>query len=145
MLRIVSIALLLPAVSLADSLPMSPNDVPVFYAMLGEKPVYHEAAFKAQQAFLIQTGFTPTYDAITGYVTSTVTNKVNYAIDNYTPFTSKNVAVVLGTAYTVCVKKQFTKQFSDPLDHRIMHTVSLSPGTVSADVRIPFEAILPKR
>lgn len=138
MLKLISIVFLMPVVALADSIPMTPNDIPLFYGLIGEKAAYRDAAFKAQQAFLIQTGITPMFDKLNGYVAATVTNKVNFVIDTYTPFTSKNVAVVVATAYTVCVKKQFTKQFRDPVFHSVMHTVSLSTDSVSADIRIPF-------
>ena len=138
MKRLASLILLFATTALADGLPTSPNSVPLFYGLLGSDPKYHDAAFKAQQAFLIQTGFTPMYDKVNGYATSKVTNGVTYTIDTYTPFSSRDVFFTVGAVYTVCVKKQIVQKFSDPLNHSIKHTISLDRNNASTGVSIPF-------
>lgn len=124
-------------VAYADTIN-GPNDVPFFYGMIGQDPKYHDAAFAAQRAFLIQTGFTPMYDKLNSYVSTESTRIVTTTIDTYTPFKSKDVFFALGTAYTVCIKKQVTRTFRDPFNHNITHTVSVNTSSVSADIKIPF-------
>jgi hypothetical protein len=135
--RVLSLLImLLPLVSLADVL--NPNDAPLFWSILNEDPKYHDAAFKAQEAFFVQSGVTPFTGKLNNYVTDKTTNAVVGFIDNDTPFTAKSVFFVIGTAYTVCVKKQITKSFRDPLWERLTHTVSVSPDAGSANVSISF-------
>jgi hypothetical protein len=129
---------LLTSSALADGIPTSPNDVPLFYGVLGENPKYHDAAFKAQEAFLIQSGFTPVYNQLNSYVASKATNTATYAVDTYTPFKAKDVAFVGGAAYAVFVKKSITQNFSNPIDRSISHTISVTQNSVSTSIRIPF-------
>lgn len=141
------IILLLPSVCLADGLPAipSPNDIPMFWGMTGNDPAYHEAAFKAQQAFLIQIGFMAQYNMVTGFISSEVTkvaqtaqNKVAAVIDEDTPLDSKQVFFAIAMGYTVAVKKELTQKFRNPLFRSVRHTATVGQDHGSIGVEIPF-------
>ena len=142
-IKIVALGLLIAAIlvsnlSKADGMSISMNDLPIFYSMMGDKPQYHDAAFKAQQALLIQTGITPAVDKVTHYVTNEATSKATTVINESTPLDAKTVFFLGGATYAVCVRKQVTQKFHDPLIHSIMHTVTVSKDSASTGIQIPF-------
>lgn len=132
------IILLFPCSSLANSISLNPNDLPLFYTIVGENPRYRTAAFKAQEAFLIQSGITPTYNRINSYVSDKATNTVTYAIDSGTPLRSKDVYFVVGAIYAVGVKKRVTKSFRNPWLPHVSHTIDISEQSQSVNVQISF-------
>jgi hypothetical protein len=130
------IALLLPVLASADQLGL--NNVPLFWNVLGENPMYHDAAFKAQEAFLIQTGVTPAADKLSGYVTTKATNTVTTFVDKDTPLDSKTLFFLIGAMYAVGVKKHVQRSFRDPFLPFVRHTVDVSPDTQSTGISISF-------
>jgi hypothetical protein len=140
-IRIVGLILLIACVlsshySHADTLGL--NNQPIFYSMVNQNPVYHDAAFKAQEAFLVQTGVTPMTDRIAGYVTSSAQNKATTIINNETPLNAGTLYLVGGAAYTVLVKKQINQHFRDPIFRSITHTIHVDMGSASTGISIPL-------
>jgi hypothetical protein len=123
---------------MADGIPTSPNDLPLFYSFFHENLKYHDASFKAQEAFFVQSGITPFYNSLNSYVSTKVTNGVTYAIDNWTPFTSKQIFFAAGAAYQVGVKKQVSRSFRNPLCPFITNTVSISRDSQSIAFNVRF-------
>ena len=137
-LSIIAAATLLSGNALCSSINIpTPDNIPLFWGILNQDPKYHDAAFKAQQAFLNQSGFTSGYNKLTEQVSSRGTAAIKYVVENGTPFSAKDVFFVVGTAYAAGVKKQFTKKFRDPLFHSITHTITIG-STTSTSVQIPF-------
>ena len=141
-MRVLSLLLIMYSTAcLADgvgSIPLSPKDAPLFYSVLGQDPKYHDAAFKAQEAFLIQTGFIANYDKLTSYMTTKATNTATYVIDNGTPFSSKDVFFAAGTVYVLCVKKQYSRSFKNPFFPAVTNTVSVGQQQQSLGFKISF-------
>jgi len=145
----VLLAFLMPTMCFADGygVPGIPsiNEVPAFWGMLNNDPKYHDAAFKAQEAFFLQTGITQHYQLVTGYVSGKVTNVAKFAerntaqfIDENTPLNSKHVFFAVGFGYAVLVKKEVTQKFRNPLFRNINHTVTIGQGHESLGIQIPF-------
>jgi len=121
------------------------NEVPAFWGMLGNNPAYKDAAFKAQQAFFIQTGIQSKYDMVTGYVSTKVTevaqkaqSEVATVIDEETPLNSKHVFFAVAAGYTIAVKKEYTQRFRNPLFRNVSHTATVGTDHGSLGVSIPF-------
>jgi hypothetical protein len=114
------------------------NGLPIFWAIANNNPAYRDACFKAQEAFFLQTGVTPTYNKLNNYVTNKANKAISVIIDNNTPFSAKTVYTVIGTVYYVGVKKQLTRTFRNPFWPKIQHTVSIGQTSSSLDIRIPF-------
>lgn len=129
-------AFLLPLPAFAASI--NPDDAPIFWSILGQKETYHDAAFKAQQAFFIQTGFTATYNKLNGYISGKATNAVNNFVDDNLPISSKTLAFAVGTVYAVGIKKQVSKSFKNPIWPSVTHDVTVSPTEGSFGINIPF-------
>lgn len=139
--------LLLPSMCLAEGLPVLPsiNEAPLFWGLVGNDPRYHDAAFKAQEAFFIQSGVTGAYNMVTGYVGDRVNrvgkvveSKVATVIDDDTPLNSKHVFFVVGMGYTVAVKKEITQGFRDPFFKNVSHTITVGRDKQVFGVQIPF-------
>jgi len=130
------IVFLVPALAHADVLNL--NDQPLFWSLTGNNPTYHDAAFKAQQAFFIQSGVTPAVDKIQHMVGDKATNTATVVINDNTPLDAKTLFFLGGAAYAVCVKKSITKSFHDPFIHSITHTVSVDQNSASTGIQIPF-------
>jgi len=126
------------AACFADGLPISPNDIPLFYSFVGEDPKYHDAAYKAQEAFFIQSGVTPMYNKVSAMATDKATSTATYLIDKDTPLNSKDVFFVVGAAYTVGVKKHINKSFKNPLFPSVTNTVDVSQQQGSLGFKISF-------
>lgn len=133
--------LFLPATCLADGLMPSINDVPLFWGLTQNNPTYKTAAFKAQEAFFVQSGVTKQYGLITDF-TSNVSHKVEGAvadtIDNHTPLSSKHVLFVVAVGYTALVKKEVTRSFKNPLFPIVTNTVSIGESHKSVGFSVPF-------
>jgi hypothetical protein len=134
------IAAILPALAHADAPSINIDNLPIFYDMIGYKPMYHDAAFKAQQALFVQLGLTPAIDQFTRYATDETTNKVTMVINKSNVVSADTVFFLGGTAYVVFVQKQLTRRFHNPLTRLITHTITVSPTEVmtSAQLQIPF-------
>lgn len=122
----------------ADPLDTSLNSVPMFYGMAGNNPRYKSAADKAQEAFLIQTGITQSVDKTKSVVTKKASDQATVLIDENTPFKSKEVFFVLGTAYAVGVKKEVVQKFKNPIFSNVTNTVSVGQGKGSVMFLLPF-------
>jgi hypothetical protein len=122
----------------ADGVSTNINDVPLFYSIINEQPKYHDAAFKAQEAFLIQTGISPMYNKVNGYVTDKATKQASSAIDDNMPFSSKQAMVVVGAIYTVGIKKHVTRTFRNPIFPSVTNTVDVSEQQQSIGFKISF-------
>ncbi len=135
-LNLVSIAALMPALALADTLGL--NSQPLFYSLTGDNPTYHDAAYKAQEAFFLQTGITPMVDKVAGYVKTDATNKATTVINSDTPLDAKTVFFMGGAAYAICIKKQVTQKFHDPFFHTVTHTITVNQTSASTGIQIPL-------
>jgi hypothetical protein len=113
------------------------DGVPLFWAATGENPQYHEAAFQAQKAFFLQTGFTPQWDHFQSTTTDrTKTTTMRY-IDDNTPLASKDVFAVAAVGYTLFSKK-FTAGFANPFFPRLKNTITLSQNEAVLGFKITF-------
>lgn len=121
----------------ADGPDFSLNSVPALSAAVGEAR-YKAAADKAQEAFLIQSGIEQKFDQVKVVVTKSATETTTKAIDNNTPFKSKDVFFVAGTGYAIFVKKSITQKFKNPIFPTVMHTVTVGKGNGSLGLAIPF-------
>jgi len=124
--------ILISVPAFADNL-VSPNSVPVFSTIIGD-PRYQAAANKAQEAFLLQTGFTPAFNQAQSVAAKAVTNGASNAIDQNTPLSSKALFFVGAASYAVCVKHQVTQKFKDPLFPSVTHTVSAGKNSGSTGI-----------
>lgn len=136
---------LLPTTCFANNLVPSINEVPALWGMLGNDPRYYYAAFKAQEAFFVQSGFTTQYNTLTGYASDRITvvakiaeRKTAAAIDMYTPLSSRHVFFAVALSYTAIVKKEITRGFRNPLFHNVSHTITVGQHGQSLGVQIPF-------
>lgn len=121
------------------------NDAPVFWGMLNNDPKYHDAAFKAQQAFLIQSGIQRQYDMVKNYVSGQVDKVAKVAeheavavIENNTPLKATQVFFVIGAGYTIAVKKEITQRFRNPLFKNVRHSITLGQERQMIGAEIPF-------
>jgi len=141
-MRLINIALTLlfsPLCSYADGIPsLNPNDVPVFFGILGQRPMYHDAAFKAQEAMFAQTGFTSNYNKLTNYLSDSATKKASSTIDDNTPLSSRVLFGSIGAAYTVGVKKHVSRTFKNPIFPSVTNTVDITPQSQSIGFKISF-------
>lgn len=128
--------LLLPATVLAGGVPL--DQVPLFWGATGQNPKYHDAAFKAQEAFLVQSGIGPAVNKVSDIVTGTVKNRVTAVAEKVIPFPTRGIAAVVGTVYTVGVKKQVNYTFANPLVRAISHAISMSPDGGSITTSVAF-------
>lgn len=140
--------LFMPTMCLAvDGVPGIPsiNEVPAFWGMTGSDPRYRDAAFKAQEAFFIQTGIASQYNLVTGYVNGQVSKVATTAerhtatfIDENTPLNSKHVFFAVAIGYTAIVKKEVTRSFRNPLWHGMTNTVTVGQKQQVLGIQIPF-------
>jgi hypothetical protein len=133
--------LLLSAPAFAGGLP-SINDIPIIRS---DDPHYSEAARKLQEAILLQTGITQEYDLITGRVSTVASEygskaqrKIATTVDPYLPITSQQLFVASGLLYTAVVKKQFSRQFKNPIFKQVSHSISVGESGGTLTVSIPF-------
>ena len=134
MFKLASLLLMLPTLALADGAASSLNSVPLFYSALGSNPQYRDAAFKAQQAFFVQTGISPAVDKVAAYTTT----KTSTTIDSNTPLDSKSVMFVGAAVYATCVRKQVVQKFHDPFFPTVTHTIMVGKDSASAGLQFPF-------
>lgn len=113
--------------------------------MLNNDPKYHDAAFKAQQAFFIQSGIQRQYDMVKNYVSGQVTkvaqtaeHQVVVLIDDNTPLKAQQVFFVVGAGYTIAVKKEFTQRFRNPFFKNVSHSITVGQDKQALSVNIPF-------
>jgi hypothetical protein len=141
------ISLLVSGICHADGLSGIPsiNEVPAFWGMLGNNPMYHDAAFKAQEAFLVQTDIMAQYNMITSYLSGRLTdaaksaeNKVALVIDEDTPLKHEQVFLGIALSYSIFVKKEVTQKFRNPWLRGVSHSITVSQNTQSINVQIPF-------
>ena len=132
-----ALILLFPTACMADGALPNPGSIPLFWSAFNQDPRYHDAAFKAQEAFLLQVGFTPAYNNLNSYVSGKAKNTVTTMLDE-TPLTSKGVYTVVGVVYTEGLKKQISQTFKDPICPVIQHTINLSPTNAYTGVRWSF-------
>ena len=129
------IAALIPTLAVADSLGL--NSQPLFYSLVNQNPTYHDAAFKAQEAFFLQTGVTPLADKATNQVATDATNRAT-TFFNETPLDSKTVFIVGAMTYSALVRKQVTEKFHNPVFTSVTHTITVNQNSASTGVQIPF-------
>lgn len=113
------------------------DNVPVFWAIAGDKPEYREAAFQAQKAFFLQTGFTPQFDHFQSTTTEHTKNATMQYIDNSTPFSSKDV-FALGTVGYTLISKKIIAAFANPIFPSLHNTITLSQNEATLGFRITF-------
>ena len=131
---IILLAALMPFTALADAL----SSAPLFYDIAGRDPKYADAANKAQQAFLTQTGILTQYNQLNGYIVGNATHQVSTTIDSNTPFSSKGLFFVMGTAYEVGVKKQVSKSFNNPFIPGMTNSISVGEHSQSLGINLKF-------
>lgn len=129
--------LLVSATAYADPMDATLNSVPAFSSMAGD-PKYKNAADKAQEAFLIQTGVTQSVDKTKVVITKIADEKASKAINENTPFRAKDVYFVAGTSYALLVKKQVTQKFKNPIFPSVTHVVTVGKGSGSLGLSLPF-------
>jgi len=111
--------------------------------LTGSNARYKDASFKAQEAFLIQTGITQQYETVTGQVQNKgkkVQKTVAKKIDEDTPLDSKHVFFILGAGYAAGTKRVVKQQFRDPVFRQVKHVVSYDFGsnTIFTGVTMSF-------
>lgn len=87
---------------------------------------YSDAVNKALKAASIQSGFQGNLDTAAGIASNQATKTGNTVITTVTPFNPRDVYFVLGTGYTLGVKKEFRKSFKNPLFPNITNTLEYS-------------------
>lgn len=132
------IIMLMPSIAMADGLAPSLNSFPILYDMVGQNPVYHDAAFKAQEAFFVQSGIGPQYDKVTGAISQKATNTATAFVDTHSPVSSKTITTIVGVGYAVGVRKHIARSFRNPLFPRVTNTVDISQDSQSLGFRIEF-------
>lgn len=121
-----------------DADGFSPYEIDVLHAILNHDPVYKDAAFKTQEAFLIQTGFMSEYNRALSTVANFAQKKIDTAIQRNTPFKPKTLFITLSTAYAVGIKKQVSVALPDPLWNRITTVVSANQNDKSVSFSLSF-------
>jgi hypothetical protein len=115
------------------------NSIPFFTTVLArDNPKYTPAASAAQEALFLQIGLTQQVNLITGFLNKEATNKATYVVENYTPFTSKQVFFIAAVAYSAGVKKQITQKFRNPMFKSVNHIVTVSQDRGELGISIPF-------
>lgn len=128
------------AIARADEVNLSTslNNLPIATTIFSDDPKYHDALFKAQEAFFKQTGFSQGVDNGAGIVVGNVRSKATTFIDGGTPFNSKQILFVGVAAYSILVKKQVTQKFKDPVFHSVTHTFSANRNSCSTGIQMPL-------
>ena len=131
---VASLLLVGPAVARADVL----DNIPVFWAVTGRNPAYQQAAGKAQEAFLVQSSVSPTFDRWSDHTTRNMEKSASSFIDDDTPFSSRTVFFVAGTAYTLGIKKSVAASFADPIWPSIKNTITVTQNSAMLGFKITF-------
>lgn len=87
---------------------------------------YSDAVNKALKAASIQSGTQANMDKIRGIVSNKATKVGDTVVTTVTPFKPQDVYFVLGTGYTIGVKKEFKKSFKNPLFPNVTNTIEYS-------------------
>jgi hypothetical protein len=143
MRRLASLSLslmLATSVATADNSKLSQplNSVPLTYILIGEDPKYHDAAFKAQEAILLEVGLTQELSAVIEGSAVHLQNKTATFIDSNTPLDSNSVFFAAGMGYSLGVKRKVTQTFRNPVFKQFKHTISLDQKVQQLNVQFNF-------
>ena len=114
------------------------NGVPFFWTFTGNSPKYHDAAFKAQEVFLLETGVTPFYNQVATKATQNANSATVAFINDQTPFSAIGVYSFIAAAYEIGVKKQVSASFANPIWRNIHNTISISENSANLGVSFKF-------
>lgn len=98
----------------------------------------NEALNKAAEAAMIQTGGDVIVKKMVGEVISKGKTVADTVINDYTPFTQKQVYFVAGTAYTVLVKKQMTKSYNNPIIPGVRDAITIGNKSIKYTWTVSF-------
>lgn len=114
------------------------NAIPLFWGLTNNDPKYRDAAFKAQEAFMIQTGIATDYTLLSKFVNNEVEKRAKGVKSNVVFKPNKEIMLMFGIGAAWLTRKEVTHRFRSPFFANVNHTVTLGQSQQSLGVQIVF-------
>jgi hypothetical protein len=104
--------------------------------MLNNNEKYRDAAFKAQEAFFLQSGIAQQYELVTRYISYNAVNTAKKL--EHEALNSEYVFLIAGISYSALIRKEVTQTFRNPFLRNVSHVVTLSKDYEFLGAQISF-------